>query len=457
MVKQVSRLDKQLEIQSAAVEVRKPKSNRKLFFKRNQWLPQNRWLLKGFGLTLCVSLGATVALLTPIWNGRDRANESGQKLSLDAKPQDSIWTNSFQYQLSRSLNILVMGFSVSSATGNLGAVNGPSDTILLLRLNPIDNSVKILSIPQSSQVIIPGIGLNKISLANVRGGSALAARTVSRTLNNVTIDGYVRINSDGLRELVELLGGVEVFVPQTMAAQNNSQLPDIALDPGWQTLSGNQAEKFAQFVAPTTGDLGRIQRQQILMQALGDRLTSPTVLPRLPEISRVMFKYIDTNFTIEQLVALANFGVNIEPQNFQMLLLPGTTSRFSKDPNSYWLDAADINRVMSEYFGVKAIGVTKKNIPLNALKITVQNASNQSNLSQYVAHYLKQHGFNNVYIGSDWFDRQRRTQVIVQKGDLAGATAIQKILGLGSINVAATGDLKSDITIRVGQDWEAAK
>jgi len=43
-------------------------------------------------------------------------------------------------------------------------------------------------------VVIQGIGLAKISLANARGGSALAARTVSHTLNNVPIDRYVRIN-----------------------------------------------------------------------------------------------------------------------------------------------------------------------------------------------------------------------------------------------------------------------
>jgi len=461
VVKQVNRVEKRLEPQPVAVEERHQlKGKRQNLFSRLQSLsfifPRNRWLFRGFGLTLCVMLGATVALLIPIWSDLTRLNQ-GQPFSLgDAKPENSdFWSNSFQYQVSQPLNILVMGFgSQPGAIETSDRVfNRPSDAILLLRLDPIDKSVRVLSIPRDSQVVIPGIGLAKISLANNIGGSALAARMVSRTLNNVPIDGYVRITTNGLRELVELLGGVEVFVPQRISSENAIQQVNIDLEPGWQTLNGEQAEQFARFSDAHGGDIARIQRQQALLQALCDRLTNPTVLPRLPELSRVMLKYIDTNLTLEEIMALVNFGVEVEPQNFQMVMLPGITSRFSKDPSSYWLDAVGINQLMEEYFGVKAIGAAKKPSSPNTLKIAIQNASTQANLSQRLANYLKEQGFTNVYIGSDWPEQPRQTQIIVQKGDLAGAAAVQKALGLGSIEVTATGDLQSDLTIRVGKDW----
>jgi len=62
-------------------------------------------------------------------------------------------------------------------------------------------------------------------------------------LNNVPIDRYVRI-TNAFEELVDLLGGVEVFVPERMSRLQRHQQLEIDLDPGWQTLNGNQAQQF---------------------------------------------------------------------------------------------------------------------------------------------------------------------------------------------------------------------
>jgi len=253
---------------------------------------------------------------------------------------------------------------------------------------------------------------------------------------------------------VDLLGGVDVFVPERMLYKNATQQMEIDLEPGWQTLNGDQVQQFARFRnSGASSDIARVQRQQALLKALSDRLNSPTVLPRLPQLSRIMLKYINTNLSLEEILAVVNFGVVVEPQNFQMVLLPGSLSRLSKDPSSYWLDSSGKDRVMYEYFGVKSIGVAQKTQSPNTLKIAIQNASGQPKLSQRLVKYLKQQGFDNVYVVSNWPDLQRQTQIIVQKGDLKGAAALQKVLGLGNIDAASTGDLKSDLTIRVGKDW----
>ncbi|MFM7371697.1 MAG: LCP family protein, partial [Sphaerospermopsis kisseleviana] len=164
------------------------------------------------------------------------------------------------------------------------------------------------------------------------------ARVVSRTLSNAPIDRYIRISTSGLRQLVDQLGGVDVFVPQGMNYQDNAGGLSMNLVSGWQTLNGEQAELFARFRESNIGDLPRVQRQQALITALVQRLNSPTVLPRLPQITRIMRKYFDTNLKMEEMMALANFSVNVERDNFQMSMLPGTFSKFSKDPDSYWLN-----------------------------------------------------------------------------------------------------------------------
>lgn len=402
-------------------------------------------------------VGATLALITPLWSARTTLNP-GQRFSLGnvMLQNGDLWRNNWQYQLSRPVNILVMGIDPLPGVSNTSheIFTGSSDTMLLLRLNPNDKSLKVLSIPKDTQAVIPGMGLAKISLANARGGPALAARVVSRSLNNVPIDRYVRITTNTFRELVDLVGGVEVFVPQRMFYRDATQQLEIDLAPGWQTLNGNQAEQFARFRDSGAGDITRVQRQQVLMVALRDRFTSPAILPRLPQLTRIMQNYVDTNLSREETLALVNFGVELDRENFRMVLLPGNLSPLSQDPSSYWLDGTGLNRVMSEYFGVNSVAGVQETRSLSTLRIAIQNASGQPKLSQRVANYLKAQGFNNVYIVSDWSDSQRQTEIIVQRGNLKAAADLKKVLGRGNIEAASTGDLESHLTIRVGKDWD---
>jgi hypothetical protein len=153
------------------------------------------------------------------------------------------------------------------------------------------------------------------------------------------------------------------------------------------------------------------------------------------------------------MLALVNFCTGLAQENFQMVLLPGSLSPLSKDPNSYWLDPAGQDLIMGKYFGVNSVGVPRKVRSLSTLRIAIQNASGQPKLGKRVAKYLKDQGFENVYTVSDWSDRQRQTDIIVQRGNLEAAADLKKILGLGNIEANSTGDLESHLTIRVGKDW----
>ena len=429
-------------------------------------LTMPRWLLwimtVVIGIILSGLLVSTLALWTPLWSNLDRTDED---LGTTAKDEIKIplpgelWSKLSQYNLSRPMNILIMGIEPVNGTvdGSPESFAGKSDTMLLVRLNPSEKSVRVLSIPRDTMIAIPEKGekgLTKVSDANAKGGPVLAARVVSRTLNNAPIDRYIRISTSGLRQLVDQLGGVEVFVPQSMEYKDSSSRLSINLVSGWQTLNGEQAEQFVRFREPGLGDLPRVQRQQALTAALLQRLNSPTVLPRLPQLTRLMRKYFDTNLKMEEMMALVNFGLNLDRDNFQMTVLPGTFSRFSKDPDSYWLNMTGQQSLLNDYVGVNVPGLKPDMRQVPNLKIAIQNASNQPQLTEKVIAYLKQKGFTNIYKVPDWPDTQRQTQIVVQKGNRRVGVDLQKVLGLGQIEVAAIGDLESDLTIRIGKDWK---
>jgi polyisoprenyl-teichoic acid--peptidoglycan teichoic acid transferase len=425
-------------------------------------LTMPRWLLwiltVVLGIVLSGLLVSTLALWTPLWSNLDQTDEDAGVASKDqpkAPLPGELWGKISEYQLSRPMNILIMGIEPVQGTvdGSPESFAGKSDTMLMVRLTPDDKAIRVLSIPRDTMIAIPEKGLTKVSDANAQGGPVLAARVVSRTLSNAPIDRYMRISTSGLRQLVDQLGGVEVFVPKPMAYEGRAN-SSVSLVSGWQTLNGEQAELFARYREPGLGDLERVQRQQALMKALLQRLNSPTVVPRLPHLTRIMRKYFDTNLKIEEMMALVNFSINQDRDKFQMAVLPGGFSRFSQDPNSYWLNMNGQQSLLNDYVGVNVPGLNSDARPVSKLKIAIQNASNQPQLTQKVINYLKQKGFTSVYAASDWPDTQSQTQIIVQRGKREVGVDLQQIIGLGQIEVSAIGDLESDLTIRIGKDWK---
>ena len=409
------------------------------------------WIASLLGAaTISATLGTTLALVAPL---PGVAPEHGRKLLSD------LWRSGFQYKISRPVNVLVMGIDrVLDAPADSGRIfSGNSDTMLLLRIDPTDNTVNVLSIPRDTQVEIPGIGVTKINQANVGGGPLLARETVSKTLNGVEIDRYVRVSTDAFRELVDLLGGVEVYVPEPMQYTDNTQKLKIDLKPGWQTLDGNKAEQFARFRHDSFGDIGRVQRQQALIKALRSKLTNPLILPRIPSLLSIMQKYIDTNLSMEEMLALVNLGQKLDKEDLKMVLLPGRFSTPNEFRSSYWImDTQGRDRVMQEYFKSSPTE-SGAEPPLASLKIAIQNASGDPQAAAQIARSLAALGYNNVYPVQNWQDPQQKTQIIVQKGDLQGAKILQTALGFGKVEATSTGELDSDLTIRIGDDWKTVR
>lgn len=400
-------------------------------------------------------LGAVTALLTP---------EKFDFTEPESNILDGLWQHRFKYSLSRPVNILVLGIdgSPQSSTSSPDLFKGRSDTVLFVNFQPQDKSVSLLSIPRDTQVEIPGYGTGKINEANYWGGPKLAKEVVQSILNKVQINRYIRVSSGAFRELVDFLGGVEVYIAQPMSYQDKTQKLNINLAAGWQTINGEQADQFVRFRGDGYGDLGRVQRQQALMEAILGRLKDPTVLPRVPEIIRIMQKYIDTNLSFEEILTLVNFGLNLEPQNFKMVMLPGRSSSEEYSNSSYWLiDERGRDRVMYQYFRLDSTGfILKSGYEPSAyetlskdLKIAIQNTSSNPKTAEKMLDFLYNQGFNQVYLAPTKSNQQLKTQIIVQGGDLGAAKLMQKTLGLGEIKSSATGDMGSDLTIRVGEDW----
>jgi LCP family protein required for cell wall assembly len=370
--------------------------------------------------------------------------------------------------LVRPVNVLVMGMSVLSTDtknplynnkdyGYLPQVNsfdGLSDVILLVRLDPQQKKIVILSIPRDTSVNIDGDKIDKINAANYKGGPALAAQTVSKLLSGVTIDRYVRINVLGVSKLIDALGGVTVNVPKDMKYQDDSQHLYINLKAGEQHLNGDQALQLLRYRNDGLGDIGRIERQQMVIRALMSQTLNLATVRRLPKILNIVQSHIDTNLTVEELVALAGFGVQTQSSNIETLMIPGRPSEKREYKNtSYWIpDNNGIAVIMTQHFGIEPVDILQAD--QTNLQVEIQDSTqSDSFILQGVIETIQQAGYYNIFISESTTEPLSVTLIIATRENRETAEAIRNALGFGEVRVESSIEPNSNITIVLGKDW----
>lgn len=370
-------------------------------------------------------------------------------------------------ELTRPVNILVLGVKVLTTDLNtpnsevkkqgyqalVNSFTGLTDTMLLLRFDPTTKKLTALSIPRDTRTEVEGRGVTKINTANVVGGPALSAKTTSQLLNDVAIDRYIRINVQGVEKLLDALGGVTVYVPKDLKYQDDSQHLYINLKAGKQHLNGNQALQLLRYRHDENGDIGRIQRQQMVMRSLMEQAISPATIGRIPQIMSVVQSHIDTNLSMEELMALASFGAQTNRSNVQMLMLPGRFSEPGRYRTSYWLPDSDrISTMMAQHFDVLTPGVLSTTDPAK-IRVAIADSTGDDKAVRSLVKNLQSAGYGNVYISKSWSEPLDTTHIVAQQGDTNSANSIHNILNVGEVRVESTGNLNSDVTIVVGKDW----
>lgn len=173
---------------------------------------------------------------------------------------------------------------------------GRSDTIIVLTVNPNNNSVKMLSIPRDTRTEI--IGKNKedkINHAYAFGGVPMAMDTVENFLD-IPIDYYIQINMEGFKDIVDAVGGVTV----------NNDL-DFTSDgfhftKGELTLNGEKALSFSRMrYEDPRGDFGRQTRQRQIIQGVINKGASLSSLTNFSDIFSALGNNVRTNLTFDQM------------------------------------------------------------------------------------------------------------------------------------------------------------
>ena len=176
-----------------------------------------------------------------------------------------------------------------------------TDTIFTLKVQP--GSTTITQIPRDSYINPDGFGAMKINGLLTRGGPEAVERELTRLMNR-PVRHHVVVSLQTLPLLANLLGGIEVDVPKRLYYVDRSQDLVIDLQPGRQVLSGKALEGFLRWRDDGRGDFGRLERQQLALKGLVERLRQPQHVVRIPLLLSVARTQIQTDLNLLQMGAL---------------------------------------------------------------------------------------------------------------------------------------------------------
>ncbi|HJR80511.1 MAG TPA: LCP family protein [Anaerolineales bacterium] len=222
-----------------------------------------------------------------------------------------------------------------------------TDTLILLTVDPITKTAGMLSIPRDMWVNIPGFGYSRINTAWTLGrgsrlpggGPGLTMRTVSHFIG-VPVDYYVQVDFDTFVDVIDLIGGVDIYNDETIVldpASHGRDFPKVKLTCcGMRHLNGTVALAYARCrhaeQGCKDGDVGRAKRQQKVIFGIRDKVLSPEYFPELfaqaPKLYRTFSSGIHTNMTLRHAMKLAVLVQDIPAENIRNAVIDNSMITF---------------------------------------------------------------------------------------------------------------------------------
>ncbi len=241
--------------------------------------------------------------------------------------------------------ILVMGIDAGSS--NTTDREGPpkTDSMILIKIDPLAKTIGILNIPRDLWVNIPGFDYYKINMAYFLGESAqlpdggpgLAMKTVEGLLG-VPINYYAQIDFVAFEKFVDQIGGIELDVAEEITVDPIGKGNTVILQPGKQVVAGPVALAYARARKTEGGDFDRALRQQQVILAIRKQVLDPIRFPGLvansSQIYNDLASGIHTNLTFNQAMQLGWLVTSIPEESIRRgVIAPPDAVLLAKSPD----------------------------------------------------------------------------------------------------------------------------
>lgn len=376
------------------------------------------------------------------------------------------------------VNFLLLGVG---GAGHQGAEL--SDTIIFASYRPSTKQIGLLSIPRDLAVPIPGQGTGRVNSVNAYQGPEGASKVIGEVLGQ-EIHYYVKVNFDGFAELIDELGGIDVFVDRaftdsaypvrgqeeancgttttvTDEEDNEVEVPTygcrfevLSFAEGWTPLDGATALKFVRSRHGTNGegsDFARAARQQKVLLAVKAKLLSASTLfnpGRVVKLFDLARQNIDTNLTGWEIGQLAAELPGVGNDQITHHVLDETGPLYSAIINGAYLllpdnnDWAPVRRIAANIFAGDTgnLALDEPAAAARLVKVEIQNGTTLSGMASQAAQILTAQGYEVMKIGNAATRGYTQT-IIYDLRSGAKSAALQDLARLlkGDVSMSAAG------------------
>ncbi|MBF0715492.1 LCP family protein [Gemelliphila palaticanis] len=220
----------------------------------------------------------------------------------------------------KKFSILLMGIDENESRKLEGQTreNSRTDSLIYISVNKDNNRMDMVSIPRDSLTLMRSSEdkndknayfFDKITHAYAYGGIDGTIEATSNLLN-APINFYAVINFEVFEQVIDSLGGVELYVPFDMVEQNaNGEQGTVELKKGWHTLNGEKALAFARS-RYYDSDIERGQRQLQVIHAVIDKAKSLNALSKVNDLIKIGGDNVTHNMTASQIMSAASILIN---------------------------------------------------------------------------------------------------------------------------------------------------
>jgi LCP family protein required for cell wall assembly len=354
-----------------------------------------------------------------------------------------------------------------------------TDTIILLTLNPETGAAGMLSLPRDLKVR-PSALNRDMKITSVYpageaagypgGGAALLEDTITEMLG-YSIDHYVVVNFDGFKQIIDLIGGIEMDVPYEIyddkyPDDNYGYLPPVHFLPGKQQMDGDTALKYAR-TRHADNDYARAGRQQQVIMAIKDKVTQPgqmaALLPRLPGLAVAMANSVQTDMPVDKALTLARTVDQMDLNNVARVVVDSKMGRvIQNDPQLGYTLVPDMVKVRAAADAIFADSMTgpstaetlRQDIETEAARVVLLNGTGEKGLAARLQTKLASDGYNITAVGNADRADYGQSELLIY-GDPKQATigALLVRFGISEDRVSTRpGEDDRDIAIIVGDD-----
>ncbi len=251
--------------------------------------------------------------------------------------------------------VLFLGFdSIYNGSGSLHDVN------YVIQFNLIEASMNILQIPRDSYVPnYTSSSTNKFNSIYTSGDSSVSniQRVVDAVQESfgIPIDAYVTTTADNIVDIVDIIGGIPINLPETIVYE-----PGKMLYEGEQVLNGTQSEWFLRFRRSyDEGDIGRVKAQRIFLAAAMQKALDMGTFRMMDAMTEIYNqKLMGTDLSLEDIGRIADLASSIEMENVNIFMVPGEGANGPSGQSIWSIHKTAALDIVNEYFRTQQLPLT---------------------------------------------------------------------------------------------------